>query len=505
MQTTRHTNDTAREDAKNDYNSTKQNKRHPMLHDPQELGLHDHQSPDNTPGLDTVDMCPHITNACIAATHPHKIRDLIHSAIQPYLLQLLTEQDGIAHTQLVGRAIGAMDTCEAVAVMRSAALLHKTVNIAITEEARRMQNTHEPGHVPKGQVPIRVGPCEEGQEQEMATGRATIVIPCPCAWAERHHRDYKDRKFKTHGTREDLLDHAHANIARTIDCIATESSTHNPIGMGAKHPRQQTNQDQHHKDNEQHVPQLIVENLSFMAMATCQFTATTPRNRNHKEFLGLLDMVERLQDTYPGSNMDHNHCCEHCIDDCIAGQWVVLLGCGHVHHHECHHAATRNNVICTCPSCDKNQVSSQTILQARCPTPRGPTFLCLGAKSAAIPDMTTIARTHRCIPTLIFLTASPNHHNTDDVHLNNNRLQATWGCAVQIPDIACGCIGSFSTPVGLCKHQFYNIHALRTRTDPGPTSSALWITADGPTFARLSSLGLWMQSGHGEPVNTPKI
>ena len=116
----------------------------------------------------------------------------------------------------------------------------------------------------------------------MATGQATIVIPCPYAWAERHLRDYKDRKLKTHGAREDLLDHAHANIAQTIDSIAGESSTHNPIGMGAKHPKQQTNQDQHHKDSEQHVPQFIVENFSFMAMATCQFTATTPRSRNNK-------------------------------------------------------------------------------------------------------------------------------------------------------------------------------------------------------------------------------
>ena len=99
--------------------------------------------------------------------------------------------------------------------------------------------------------------------------------------------------------------------------------------MGSKHPKQHTNQDQHHKDSEQHVPQFIVENLSFTPMATCQFTATTPRNRNNKEFLALLDMVERLQDTHPDSNMDHYHCCGYCIDDCIAGQWVVLLGCGH--------------------------------------------------------------------------------------------------------------------------------------------------------------------------------
>lgn len=366
-----------------------------------------------------------------------------------------------------------MDTGEAIAIMRSAVLLRKLVNQVITAETRRMQSTHEPGQEHKSPAPVGGVPCEEGKVQEMSTEQATVVIPCPYAWAEHHQHNSKIMEVKTLGDWEGHLAHAHVNIAGTIDSIANKSSSHNPIGISAKYPRQQTKHEQHPKENEQHVPQFIVGNLSFMPMATCQFTATTPRNRNNKEFLALLDTVERLQDPYPDSNTDHNHCCGHCIDDCTARQWVVLLRCGHVHHQECHHAATRNNVFCTCPSCDKNQVSAQAILQARFPTMGGPVIMVLGAKNEAIPDMTTIARTHRCVPILIFLATSPDHHKSSDMQPNSNREHATWGRAAQIPDIWCGCVGSFSTPVGLSRHRYCNIHAFRTSADPGHTRNAL--------------------------------
>ena len=412
--------------------------------------------------------------------------------------------DELEHIQCIREAIGAMDTGKTIAIMRSAARLREIVNSTIAAEAREMQNVPGPSYEPQSPSPTGGGPIDERKTQALAMDQAPIDIPCPYAWAERYLDDSKDREPRTHSPNESQLDQVYANIAQTINDIADKSSTHHPIGMGSKHPKHLTYQEEHHKGSEQHVPQFIVENLSFMAMATCQFTAKA-RNRNNKEFLALLDMVERLHDTSPDSNSGHYHCCGHCIDDCVTGQWVVLLSCGHVHHHECHHAATKNKVFYTCPSCGKNQTSSQTTLQARCPSPQGPTILCLGAKCEAIPDMTTIARAHRCTPTLIFIAASQRHHDHKGLRDNDMQLQTTWGCAMQIPGIWIGCIGSFSAPTDMCNRQCYNIYALRTRTDPGSTNSAVWITTDGPMCARLSNLGLWEQNGHGEPVNTPQI
>ena len=119
--------------------------------------------------------------------------------------------------------------------------------------------------------------------------------------------------------------------------------------------------------------------------------------------------------------------------------------------------------------------------------------------------MTTIARAHRCTPTLIFIAATPRQRDCKGPQSNNNQPQTTWGDAMHIPDIWMGCRGSFSAPTERCNRQYYNICALRTRIDPGHTISAVWITADGPMCARLSSLGLWEQNGHGEHANTPQI
>lgn len=76
---------------------------------------------------------------------------------------------------------------------------------------------------------------------------------------------------------------------------------------------------------------------------------------------------------------------------------------------------------------------------------------------------------------------------------------------MHMPDIWTGSMGSFSVPTERGSHQYYNIHALRTRSDPDPTGSAVWFSADGPMCARLSSLGLWEPNAQGEPANTPQI
>ena len=207
--------------------------------------------------------------------------------------------------------------------------------------------------------------------------------------------------------------------------------------MGPKHLKHPPHQAEYRKDNEQRVPQFIIEILSFMTTATCQFTGCS-RNRNNKDFLVLLDMVERLHESSPSSNSADFHRRGHCIDDCTTGQWVVLLSCGHVHHHVCHHAATRNNVFHACPSCGNNQTSPQTVLQARCPSPRGPTIICLGNRADAIFDMTTIARAHRCTPTLMFIAATPRQHEDKCPQKNNNHPQTTWGDTMHMPDIWTG-------------------------------------------------------------------
>ena len=58
-----------------------QKEQDPKPWDPQEPDYQHDQQLDNPQELDTIDMCPHITNACIAATAPVEIRDLIHTAI----------------------------------------------------------------------------------------------------------------------------------------------------------------------------------------------------------------------------------------------------------------------------------------------------------------------------------------------------------------------------------------------------------------------------------------
>ena len=130
--------------------------------------------------------------------------------------------------------------------------------------------------------------------------------------------------------------------------------------------------------------------------------------------------------------------------------------------------------------------------------------MCTGAKSDAITDMTTIARAHRDFPALIFLAASPNHHRNNNPQANTDQEDVTdklWGSATRIKDIWSGSVGGFIAPGGHNKHQYYNINALCTDAHRVHKRNALWITADGPTFARLSNLGLWEQSGRDEPAD----
>lgn len=185
-------------------------------------------------------MCPQITNACVAATAPHKIRDLIHTGIQPHLLKLLTEQDELAHTQLLRNAIGAVDTGEAIATMRSAALLPKLVDQVIAAEGKRMQNAYKAEQDHKSPAPVGGVASEEGEEQETTAERIAYVIPCPYAWAEHHQHSTKIAEGKILDAWEDHLAHAHANIAGTIEGIANESASYKPMGTSAKHPPKAT-------------------------------------------------------------------------------------------------------------------------------------------------------------------------------------------------------------------------------------------------------------------------
>ena len=334
-------------------NTTNQDACHDTRRDAQQHGLK--QEPVSTaPDIVSVDLCPHISNASIAAMQPHHIKDFIHSAIDPHLHQLLSERNELEHIHHIRQAIGAMDTCDTVSIIRSAARLHEIVNNSIAAEAREIPSVSEVDDEPQAPRPIGGDTINEGRVQTSAIDQPHIDAPCPYTWAERYLGDHQSRKLGTHMVDERQLDHVYTNIAQAVDDITNNISTHHPIGMGPKHLKHQMHQEEYHKGNEQHVPQFIVEILSFMAMATCQFTSSA-RSRNSKDFLVLLDMVERLHDTNPNNNCGEYQCCGHCIDDCLTGQWVVLLSCGHVHHHVCHHAATRNKVFHTCPSCGKTR------------------------------------------------------------------------------------------------------------------------------------------------------
>ena len=74
--TTQHSSDLAPEVPERD-NITKQDACHDTHQNAQQPGLKQ-QPPNITPDQEPLDLCPHITNARIAATYPHHIKDLIH-------------------------------------------------------------------------------------------------------------------------------------------------------------------------------------------------------------------------------------------------------------------------------------------------------------------------------------------------------------------------------------------------------------------------------------------
>ena len=161
-------------------------------------------------------------------------------------------------------------------------------------------STFNPG--PPTPRPIGGGTNGDDSKHIPATDQPHIDVPCPYTWAGEFYQHHTNLEPGTHFAYEKQLDQVYTNVAQAVDDIANKGPTHHPIGMGFKHLKHPTQQDEHRKDNEQHVPQFIIEILSFMTTATCQFTGCS-RNRNNKDFLVLLDMVERLHESSPTTTL----------------------------------------------------------------------------------------------------------------------------------------------------------------------------------------------------------
>ena len=186
------------------------------------------QQLDSSDGSETLDMCPQVTDACIAATTPGKVRELIHTAIQPHLHELLAEQGTLAFTQCVRKAIASTDTSEMIAIMRSTVLLPGIASRAITAERERICATRIIEQDRSRPTPVGGDAIEAEDEQCATAGQAVRAIPCPYAWADHKQQSYRGTEGKKAVAWDAFLAQARANIAGAIACIHDESATVNP-------------------------------------------------------------------------------------------------------------------------------------------------------------------------------------------------------------------------------------------------------------------------------------